>query len=65
MESDGRIAIENVWPQLDCGKFSAKAVIGDLFTVNADIFTHGTDLISADLKFRYEGRMRNGMPLTS
>ena len=55
MESDCRIAIENVWPELDCGKFSAKAVIGDIFTVKADIFTHGTDLISADLKFRAGG----------
>jgi starch synthase (maltosyl-transferring) len=55
MESDGKIAIENVWPDLDCGKFCAKAVIGDIFTVRADIFTHGTDLISADLKFRVEG----------
>ncbi|WP_393971590.1 DUF3416 domain-containing protein [Oxyplasma meridianum] len=55
MESDGRIAIENVWPQLECGKFSAKAVVGDKFTVKADIFTHGTDLISANLKFRPQG----------
>ena len=55
MENEGSIAIENVWPELDCGKFSAKAIMGEMFTVMADIFTHGTELISADLKYRTKG----------
>ena len=55
MENEDAIAIENVWPELDCGKFSAKAIMGDIFRVKADIFTHGTDKISADLKYRIRG----------
>jgi len=50
-----RIAIENVHPQLDCGNYPAKKVVGDTVRVEADIFTHGSDKIRSDLKYRKIG----------
>jgi starch synthase (maltosyl-transferring) len=43
----GRVVIEAASPEVDGGAFPAKRVIGDLVTVEADIFTDGHDLISA------------------
>jgi starch synthase (maltosyl-transferring) len=42
-----RVVIEAASPEVDGGAFPAKRVIGDLVTVEADIFTDGHDLISA------------------
>ena len=53
-----RVSIENVHPLIDCGRFPAKRVIGDEFTVEADIFTHGSDKIRADLEYRKVGDMK-------
>jgi starch synthase (maltosyl-transferring) len=47
-----RVAIENVSPEIDGGRFSAKAAVGDLFTVEADIFCDGHDKIDAALLLR-------------
>jgi starch synthase (maltosyl-transferring) len=50
-----RVVIENVTPELDCGKYLAKAVEGDRFVVEADIFVDGADTVCAELCFRPEG----------
>src|SRR5688572_29363119 len=42
-----RVVIEAASPEVDGGAFPAKRVIGDLVTVEADIFTDGHDVISA------------------
>ena len=47
-----RIAIENVYPELDCGRFPVKRVVGDQFDVWADIFRDGHDIIAAVLRYR-------------
>ncbi len=47
-----RVAIEGVWPEIDGGRFPAKRVTGDLFVVEADIFTDGHDKIDAALLYR-------------
>lgn len=54
---DGRIrvVIENVTPEIDCGRFPAKRVIGDDVLIEADIFTDGHDRISAVLLHRKDG----------
>lgn len=49
-----RVVIENVQPEIDQGKYAAKAVIGDRFTVQADIFADGHDLLGAMLRYRHE-----------
>jgi len=53
-EFDGRqrVVIENVSPELDGGKYPAKAVEGECLLVEADIFVDGADTITAELCFR-------------
>ncbi len=50
-----QIVIQNVWPEIDCGRFAAKRVVGDELTVGADIFREGHGRIGAVLKLRAEG----------
>ena len=47
-----RIAIERVYPELDCGRFPVKRIVGDRFAVWADIFRDGHDVIGATLRVR-------------
>jgi starch synthase (maltosyl-transferring) len=48
-----RAVIEHVSPQVDCGRFAIKRILGDLVTVNADIFVDGHDVLSARLLYRH------------
>jgi starch synthase (maltosyl-transferring) len=50
------VVIENVWPEIDGGRWPIKRVVGDTVTVWADIFKEGHDLLSARVLFRCEGR---------
>ncbi|MFC2003943.1 alpha-1,4-glucan--maltose-1-phosphate maltosyltransferase [Chloroflexota bacterium] len=52
IEGNERVAIEGVSPEIDGGLFSAKSVLGDEVTVEADIFADGHDVISAYLLYR-------------
>jgi starch synthase (maltosyl-transferring) len=47
-----RVVIENVQPQVDCGRFPIKRIVGDRVEVTADIFTDGHDLLHAVLRHR-------------
>ncbi|HWT30031.1 MAG TPA: maltotransferase domain-containing protein, partial [Propylenella sp.] len=47
-----RVIIESVSPEIDGGRFPAKAAVGDCFTVEADIFADGHDRISAAFLIR-------------
>ncbi len=53
-KADGRsrVAIENVEPQVDCGRFPIKRVVGDTVVVKADIFADGHDAVAAALLYR-------------
>lgn len=50
-----RVVIEGVKPEVDAGTVPVKRVIGDSFTVEADLFTDGHDAISGCLLWRKEG----------
>jgi starch synthase (maltosyl-transferring) len=50
-----RIAIENVTPAVDDGRFPVRRVIGDTMTVEADIFADGHDPLTASLLYRAAG----------
>ena len=50
-----RVVIECVQPQVDCGEFPIKRVVGDTVAVEADVFTDGHDAIAAALQYRFEG----------
>ncbi len=53
-----RVAIENVKPEIDCGRFPAKRTVGEPMSVEADIFADGHDALSALLLYRKEGVSR-------
>ncbi|MGG7576891.1 alpha-1,4-glucan--maltose-1-phosphate maltosyltransferase [Rhizobium sp. Nf11,1] len=47
-----RLAIENIMPRVDDGRFPVKRVVGETVTVEADIFADGHDPIAAVLLWR-------------
>lgn len=49
---DARIALENVYPEVDCGRFPVKRVVGERVEVWADIFRDGHDVIGAAVRYR-------------
>lgn len=47
-----RVVIRAVRPQVDCGRFPVKRIVGDRFQVTADIFCDGHDNLYAELLYR-------------
>jgi starch synthase (maltosyl-transferring) len=47
-----RVVVEGVTPQIDCGYFPAKRVVGDTVTVEADVFGDGHDHVRARVLYR-------------
>ncbi len=52
--SEARIQIEEVYPEIDGGRYPVERVVGDPFEVWADIFRDGHDKLRAVVKHRYE-----------
>ncbi len=52
-----RVVIENVEPQVDCGRFPIKRTIGDRVLVSADIFADGHDVLTR--RFAPPARLRD------
>ena len=50
-----RIQIQAVSPQVDCGRYAAKACLGDEVTVGATIFRDGHDVLAAAVRYRHTG----------
>jgi starch synthase (maltosyl-transferring) len=55
--ADGRVrvAIERVSPQIDCGRFPIKRVVGETVVVEADVFADGHDHITCQVLYSREG----------
>jgi len=49
---EGRVAIEDVAPAVDCGQWPAKRLLGESVIVQADVFSDGHDVVRADLLWR-------------
>ena len=54
-EGRSRVVIENVEPQLNCGRFPIKRIVDDLVSVEADVFGDGHDEVRARLLWKQEG----------
>jgi len=52
LEGQKRVNIENVTPQIDCGKYPIKRVVNERVQVQADIFSDGHDKVQAILLYR-------------
>ena len=60
-----RVVIEGLTPQVDCGQFPARRVLGDTVVVEADVFTDGHDAVAAALLYRHESETQwRGMPMS-
>ena len=53
-----RIQIQDVQPQVDCGRYPVKACVGDEVPVTATIFRDGHDTISGVARYRPKGTRR-------
>ena len=51
----GRIGIDDVAPVISCGRFPAKAVVGEVVPVRATVWREGHDAVAATLVVRYHG----------
>lgn len=53
---DGRVraVIEGVRPEVDCGRFPIKRVVGERVVVEADAFADGHDVLACVLRYRHE-----------
>ncbi|MBW2735824.1 MAG: alpha-1,4-glucan--maltose-1-phosphate maltosyltransferase [Deltaproteobacteria bacterium] len=53
--SANAVQIENVWPEIDAGRYPIKRVVGDELEVQADIFSHGHEVLLARVLYRASG----------
>ena len=60
---EARIAIEDVYPQLDGGRYPVKRIEGELFEVWADLFRDGHDQLRGVVKYRHEDGAWRETPL--
>ncbi len=51
-----KVVIENVQPEIDCGRFPIKRTVGERVHVTADIFADGHDVLYAVLRHRPASR---------
>jgi starch synthase (maltosyl-transferring) len=58
-----RIAIEDVYPEIDGGRHPIKRVLGDELEVQADVFSDGHDQLRAAVKFGLVGQEWRETPL--
>src|SRR5207249_10109607 len=49
-----RVVIRGVKPELECGRFPVKRVLGETVAVEADIFSYGHDALECVMRYRHE-----------
>ncbi|HZU89318.1 MAG TPA: maltotransferase domain-containing protein, partial [Stellaceae bacterium] len=60
---EARIAIEEVYPELDGGRYPVKRILGESFEVWADLFRDGHDQLRAVVKYAPDGQEWRETPL--
>ena len=61
----GRIPILDIQPVVACGRWPAKAVVGETFAVSATVFREGHDMVNANVVLRDpQGRKGPYTPMT-
>jgi starch synthase (maltosyl-transferring) len=60
---EARIVIEEVWPELDGGRYPVKRILGESFEVWADLFRDGHEKLRAVVKYAPEDQPWREAPL--
>jgi starch synthase (maltosyl-transferring) len=58
-----RVAIERVSPEIDCGRFATKRVIGDVVLIEADVFADGHDQVACRIVYWQDPRYLRTSPM--
>ena len=58
-----RVVIARLSPEIDCGRFAAKRVIGEKVIVEADVFTDGHDQVACRLVYWQDGNEPQVSPM--
>ena len=53
-----RVVVEGLAPEVDCGRFPVKRVVGDAVEVRADVFADGHDVVAAAVRYRHDRERR-------
>src|SRR5271168_5392645 len=53
-EGRKRVIIEEIQPQVDCGRYPARRILGDTVGISAAIFSDGHDHVAARLLYKHE-----------
>jgi len=64
-EGRKRVIIEEIQPQVDCGRYPARRILGDSVDISAAIFSDGHDHVAARLLWRHESTEWQNMPMTA
>ena len=66
VEGRRRVVIEEVKPQVDCGRYPVKRSLGDTIEVTAAFFCDGHDHVAGRLLFKHESERRwRSLPMTA
>ena len=61
-----RVVIERVSPEIDCGRFPIKRVVGEAVVVEADVFADGHDQVTCQVLYSRGGDKEwQSSPMTS
>jgi len=52
IEGRQRVIVARVSPEVDCGRFAIKRVVGETVTVEADIFADGHDQVACQILYK-------------
>lgn len=64
IDTQHRVVIERVRPEVNCGRFAIKRIVGDIVTVEADIFADSHDQLACRLLYWREGETQpNSAPM--
>jgi starch synthase (maltosyl-transferring) len=59
-----RVVIERVFPEIDCGRFAIKRVVGETVSVEADVFADGHDKVACQVLYWQDKEELKSSPMT-
>ena len=63
VDGRNRVVIERVSPEIDCGRFPIKRVVGERVVVEADVFADGHDQIACQILYWQDEKKLNTSPM--